>query len=480
MKPLLVFVSSFAYYILLSAKQFTWIFASGDSGDWLAASNMWFVPQPYGSPLYISLGHFLDLFGGDLVIKMTVILSCLPAAITVTLVYLIVKKLATEKAAWFSIAILLGAGIFLTQSTVLEEYAIATMFLVASYYFYLIDKKWLVAVSLGLGTAVHVVVPVVAVLWLLVMRKEWRAWVKVIPVFAVIGFTPYLLIVYLMTTDAPQLLAGGLSWQSINSYLGSTGVFGSLSIIDLPKRTLDFVAVVLMSFGLAVIPFFAIFKRRPWNNNTKLVIAAIFFPVFYYATCLDPTSWTFMTFACPFVAIIAGIEVARITNRKLVMAIASVTILIIFTNTIMLNADRLTKANPMAVEYYNEVQQIPDGSAIVMVRGGFNSMAVFYAISEGKDIIPIFLTNYDWKEDALYTNYADWINKEYNLVGNNTQELAYSALQQGIDTYVISNIYEKWKLAFEVEKTELEHFDKAKGVNTTVEVHTEANKYDTW
>ena len=289
-KPLLIFSGAFAYYCLLSAKQFTWLFASGDSGDWLAASNMWFVPQPYGSPLYITLGHFLNMLGGDLVIKMTVILSCLPSAITVMLVYLIVKKLSTEKAAWIASVVLLGAGIFLTQSTVLEEYAIATMFLVAGYYFYLLDKKLLVAVSLGLGTAIHIVVPIIAGIWLLVMRKEWRSWAKVMPIFIVLGFAPYLLIIYLMTTDAPRFLAGGLSWQALNSYLGSTGVFGSLSIIDLPIRTLSFAAVTLMSFGLATVPFFKIFKRRPWDNNMKLIIAAIFFPTFYYATYLNPTT----------------------------------------------------------------------------------------------------------------------------------------------------------------------------------------------
>ena len=84
--PFIVFAISFIYYSILSSKVYTWLFASGDSGDWLAASNWWIVPQPYGSPLYISLGHFLDLFGGDLVVKMTILLSCLPAAITVMLV----------------------------------------------------------------------------------------------------------------------------------------------------------------------------------------------------------------------------------------------------------------------------------------------------------------------------------------------------------------------------------------------------------
>jgi len=477
LKAIGVFLFSFIFYSLMAAKEYTWLFASGDSGDWLAASNMWLVPQPYGSPLYITLGHFLDMFGGDLVVKMTIILSCLPAAVTVMLVYLIVKHLTGKKnIALIASAVLLGAGIFLTQATVLEQYSLAVMFVVLGYYFYLKDKKWLVALSLGLGSANHILVIPIAALWLLLDRKRWRAWAKVIPLYTVSGLLPYILILWLMTTDAPRLLAGGLSLQAINSYLGSTSVMGSLSIMSLPERLLDFAALIIMGFGLAIIPIRLAFKK-PWAMHIKLLIMAIIFPVWYYLTCRDPTSWTFMAYACPFIAIAAGIGLAKINKTYVLKAVTISAIAIIMLNSIFLNADVLAKANPKAQDYYNEIQSIPDGSAIVIYRGGFEAMAMYYAFSEGKDIIPIFLTDYNYEEDALYQYYLDWIHSEYNLKGNNTQHLTADALAQNIPVYVLTPILKKWTLAFEHNDTSLKYFDLVEGVDLTLVVHTENNKY---
>ena len=475
--PFIIFALSFIYYSLLSAKEYTWLFASGDSGDWLAASNWWIVPQPYGSPLYITLGHFLNLFPGDLVIKMTVMLSCLPAAITVMLVYLIVKHLTTkEHLAIISSVVLLGAGVFLTQATVLEEYSIAVMFVALAYYFYLKDKKQLTALSLGLGSAVHILVIPIALIWLALERKQWRVWAKTLPVYVVSGILPYGLTIYLMTTDAPRLLAGGLSWQAINSYLGSTSVVGSLSIITLPERALDFASLILMSFGLAIIPLWLAF-RKPWAMHTKLLIITIAFPIWYYFTCIDPTSWTFMTYACPFLAIATGIGLSKVDSKKLVMGTAMFAVGLILTNGIFLNASTLSKNNPLAMEYYNEIQAIPDGSVVVIHRGGFEFMALCYVMSEGKDIILIFYTDWNSKNDALYQYYVEWMNNHYKITGKNTQSMVANAFGKNIPVYILAPIPKKWQPVFITESNGLKHFDNVIGVNLAIEVHTEENRF---
>ena len=135
--PLIIFLTAFSYFALLSSKTYTWVFVSEDAADWLACSTMWMVPQPLGSPLYILLGQFLNILPGDLVIKMTMILSCLPSAITVTLVYLIVRHLTNKESIAITSAMVLAASaIFMSQSTILEEYALAVMLLTLGYYFF--------------------------------------------------------------------------------------------------------------------------------------------------------------------------------------------------------------------------------------------------------------------------------------------------------------------------------------------------------
>jgi hypothetical protein len=467
---------------LLSAKEYTWLFASGDSGDWLAASNWWIVPQPYGSPLYIVLGHFLDLFPGDLVIKMTIMLSCLPAAITVTLVYLIVKHLTKkESIAIISSVVLLGAGIFLTQATVLEQYSLAVMFVALAYYFYLKNKKWLVALSLGLGSANHILVIPLALIWLAVERKQWRTWLKSIPIYLMVGILPYSLILWLMTTDSPPLLAGnGLSFGGLNSYLGSTSVFGSLSIYALPERTLDFLALIVMSFGLAIIPIWLAFKR-PWAMPIKILVVTIAFPIWYYLTCLDPTGWTFLAYSCPFIAIGVGAGLTKVKKEYMVKAVVASAVLLIMVNIAFLNAGLLAKEEPKAMEYYNEVWEIPDGSAVVTNRGGFESMALFYAMSEGKDLVPIFFTDWNYENDALYDSYIDWINNHYSIAGSNTQHLVADALRQEIPVYILDPMLKKWQPVFikgdYLKYDGLDYFDVVEGIDLTVIVHTEENRY---
>lgn len=460
--PLLIFLSSFVYYVILSSKQFTWLFASGDSGDWLTASMLNIIPQPYGSPLYIGLGKLLYLLPGDLVIKMTVLLSCLPAALTVMFVYLIVKRLVNQKTAIISSLVLLAAGIFLSQATVLEEYSIAVMFVTGAYYFYLKDNKLLAIIMLGLGTAVHVVVPMLALLWLFFIRKDFRAWAKYLPIYVIIGFIPYLYILYLMSVDTIPFLAGnGLSFQAINSYLGSTKVFGSLPLFNLPERLLHFVTLVLMTFGVALIPLSKAFTK-PLDTHIKILLISIIFPVWYYLTCLDPTAYTFITYACPFVAIGVGIGLGKLDMKHYKLVTAGAVVLIIL-NSVFLNANVLNNQNPKAMTFYNQVTALPEGSAIVIYRGGFESMATWYAYATGKDIKFIFTTDDNSDSDILYQQYIEWVNENYGLEGTNTQELVYSALDK-MDVYVLKPLKPEWEEVFETVEYS-ERFNKVTGVD---------------
>jgi len=403
---------------------------------------------------------------------MTILLSCLPSAITIMLVYLITRRLTgKDRPAIIASAILLASAVFLTQSTILEEYALATMFLTLAYYFYLCNRKALVAVSLGFATAVHIVPAIIALLWLFICRKEWREWVRVIPLYVIFGILPYGLILYLMTTDAPQLLAGGLSLQSLNNYLGSSNVAFSLSIADLPKRLLQFVSICLMSFGLAWLPA-RLALKSPRSMEIKLLIVAVFFPIFYYFTCIDPTTWTFLTFASPFIAVGAGYGLSKIEFGALAKSVVAFTFTLLFINSAMLNANVLAQENPKAVTYYNAVWEIPDGSVVVISRGGFEAMAVFYALSEGKELIPVYLYVRSGK-DTLYDNYLGWMQEEYGLEGYDTQDMTADALDKGYDVYIVDNILSKWTPAFEVEPSGVQFFNLVKGVDTEVEIPVE-------
>ncbi len=468
-----------AYYLFLCCKDYTWIFASGDSGDWLAAANMWLVVQPYGSPLYILLARAISFLPFSLPAAMTILLSVIPSVITVVFVYLITVKISGKKLLGITASVvLLGSAVFLSQSTVVEEYALAVMFVVLAYWFYLKDKKVLTALMLGLGTAVHIVPLAIAGLWMLLHIKQISTWIKPLLVFVASGILPYGLTLYLLAGAGYPFLGGyGLSLAAFKSYISTTGVFGSLTIFQFPDRLVDFIAIILTSFGIAIIPAIAFFKKRPWEMWQKLIFVVIFFSLWYYLTCLDPTSWTFVSYASPFIAITAALGIAKLNKPRLTQMVIVGAIALMLLNSIVFNAAILNKQSPIATDYYNNIMALPDGSALVLNRGGFESMAVMYAISEGKNITPIFFTGYGYKNNASYINYSKWANDTLGLEGFTTQELANSALLQGKEVYIIHDYMDKWNATFITTETNNPEFRKILFINTEVEVHNEDNRF---
>ena len=435
-----VFLVAATYYSILSARSYTWVFASSDSGDWLATSNMWFVPQPYGSPLYILLMRLLGTLPGDTVIWATILLSVLPSAVTVALVYLIVNKLVNRKViATVSALVLLGSAVFLTQSTILEEYALATMLMTLGFWTYLSGQRYRTAICWGLAASVHVFVLGAILFWLII---EWRKYLKplaVITVPIVVAFYGFILL--LMYLDTPRLLAGGLNLYSLKQYLTITGgaILGQLSIFEAPKRLLLTGRLLLMSFGLALAPL-AKCVKKPIAKPIAVMLGIILWTLWYQITCLDPLSWTFLTYASPFIAVLVGVGLSKLGAAHLKYVTVGA-LALIAVNAVFLNANTLTNEKPLATTYYTALQELPDGS-IVLCEPGAYSLGLYYAMSEGKGLIPLVYPYIGHTGDAWgFDDYRSWLNRTYGLsLGDDFDTLTAVAYlkSRGYDVYYAS------------------------------------------
>jgi len=438
--PWLLILVSFAYYSLLSAKGFTWIFVSADSGDWLAASQMWFVPQPLGSPLFILLGHFLNLFPGDLVVKMTILLSCLPAAITVGLVYVIVRAMTARRdIALVSSLVVLGATILLTQATILEEYAITVMLITLAYWLYLREKRILTGLVLGLGTAVHVIVLPIALLWLLVERKQWRAHIKPMGIYLGIVAGFYSIILVLMASGAPPFIAGYLNWESLVVYLTATAgaIVGTGSIFDLPSVTVRAMAMLIVSLGLAIIPI-SYSLSRSIDRKVWIPVATIVFVLWYHITNLDPSTWTFLSLAIPFLAVLTGLGLTKLGTIHM-KAVVTGALVLILANGFLMNASVIAEEHPEAQRTLEVYMDLPEDSALIVLHGHY-SLVAFYAHSLGRDdLVPIM---YGSPEVGLWEDYEGWLAEEFGVEGNTTILWAESLLDQGRNVYLVG---EAWR-----------------------------------
>ena len=432
--PWLIGLVAFAYLATLAVKEYSWVFISSDSGDFLMASTIWAVPQTYGYPLYVLLGHFLNLFPGDLAAKMTVILSALPAAVAVAFIYLVVLKMTSKTAvALISSAVLLGTAVFLTEATVTKGYALIAMFLILAFWSYINDRKYLTMVFLGLGTAVHMVVAAIGLFWLLADRR-WMYWLKAIWVYILIGLVPYVLVPILMYLDTPRFLAGNFSVSNLINYWAGTGrtIIGMLSINEAPKRIWMTIRVIIMSFGLALIPLFQkIYK--PLSRPIAVLLATTMFALWYVITCLDAQTWTYLALAAPSIAILVGIGLAKMQREHLV-AIGASAVILISVNSVFLNANVLNNQNPVGRTYLIELNSLPNGAVVVSEPGPYD-LGLFYDIVKGKNLIPLIYPYLEEWQNFGLKGYGQWLNTKYNVDWTSTLDGVQKSLANNVPVF---------------------------------------------
>lgn len=412
-----IFCCSFAYYYLLSAKEWTWIFVSSDSGSWLASAYTWMVPQPIGSPLYIVLGHLVGLLPGSLASNMTIWLSALPAALTVSLVYLTAYRITRKGSlALLASGLLLSSGVFLSQATILEEYTLPTMFLALAFWFYINDNRWGTALALTAGATVHAIAIMVAVLWIIMQRGDYRKWVR--PSIVAVGITvlSYGLIPVLMAMDTPKLMAGWLSWRGLIGYITDTGgaTIGTISLSDTPMRLVAVGSILLLSYGLSLVPAVIGIKNTTGKMSTRMMLVAIGLTVWLSATSNDPTTWAFLAFSAPFVVLLAVVGLDRLPRGHTVAVLASV-IVLLTANVLFLNAGTLTDERPYARDYYEDLMELPYGAYVATPMGGSYGLGLVKAvIIDRPDIVPLFIGSpkADGTLPPKWAGYLEWLREK--------------------------------------------------------------------
>lgn len=309
-------------------------------------------------------------------------LSIIPSSITIGLIYLAAKKLTGKVSlAMVAALICLGASILTTQSIIIEEYALAAMFFTSAILAYIYGKRYTTIILLGLACAVHSVLWPIVGLFYMVHMKEWRFWVKTLPIFFVFGILPYALPFGLMLIDSlPRWIYHGsvISWQ------GSTSQLGTMSYYDAPKRILQFIGLAFAIFGVALIPASRMLKERK-KPMVAWFILTIAFVWWLFLTANDVTIWTFLIYSIPCLSLLAVMGLMKAKFRYEVFAVSFIAIFFICSNTYLLDAKRLNAANPIASDFYHQVWELPDDSYILLPKGGFYMMGAMYAISQGKD-----------------------------------------------------------------------------------------------
>lgn len=468
--PLIVLLAALLLYGFSFSRELTWIYTSGDAGDWLSLTNWWYVPHSWGKPLVVLWIKFLTLFPGNDIIKLTIGMSVVPGALTIMMTYLTAKRFVPTVQALIGAFIIMISLPFLSQSTVLEQYAITALFITCAFYFHTRENRPLTLLFLGLTTGTHIIGLPITFLWVMTYFSEWRTWLKYSYIYIIAGVLPYGLILYLMAfgTD-PKLLAGSLSWASINSYLGNTTSAVDLALIEAPNRIGQAIQVIALSLGLGLVPF--IRGLLPWSKLSKLAMILIGFVFWFYLTNRFPSVWKWTAMVLPIAGVYVSIGLSKLPKWHSIVVYVSVLVCIVVTGQIF-HTGNLASENPIATKYTQALWDLPDGTVIVTPRGGAYGFGLFYVLSEGKDLIPVSESN-PFPSGTIvgnihnqgYEDYLTWFHENYPIEGNNVFEMTQYALDNGFEVYYAQPPSAIWSRVFEFAPGKTDYLLKIKSVN---------------
>jgi hypothetical protein len=312
-----------------------------------------------------------------------------------------------------------------------EEYALASMFMTLAVWFKLRGNEKLVWLALGLASAVHFLLAVVSFIWLIVDWKEWRRNLRALPIYIVSGILPYSYVLILMAMDTPKMSAGNLSIEGLTQYFqGPAGrITGAISVYEFPLRLKDAGALLLTAFGVGIVPLIVGLKKH--FNHKWLIFSPVAFLFLFYLTSFDRYNWTFLTMCVPVVCITIGWGLSKM-RRSHIAYITVGTVALLMANSCLMNSNMLTNQYPVARETMNDIMALPNGSVVVGIPR-FTSIA-WYCATLGKDVVPLATGYTDNK--SKFDDYIVYLNEEFSLEGNNSFEMIVSAWEDGREVYL--------------------------------------------
>ena len=391
---LLAFGTIFLGLLICCAPNFTWMNTDCDGIHYTYAAKYLVPSHKTSAPLFLLIEWlFLKLPFGTEFWRMS-FMSVIATTIASVFVYLtimlrLVDKGIKERACGIAGAFVFGtSALVISQSTIAESYALVTLFGLAAYYFVLKGKWNWAAIMLGLGLATHHLIGI-PILVLIIAYKELRSWKQIGIMSSFLLF--YLYIPITVAVNNPPNMWGNTTLGSFFNDNASTALMliGGLSIWDFPKRVLDVVGILAVSFGLGLIPLIFGWKVQAgrWLKNTLLWMMIL--PVIYFAVNLAPQTYVYMMPAIGFGAVLIGIGFAKMKYVLQCVVATGIITLALFNISYFDLGKNLDPELSASKYYYEELQKVPDGGILVAQQGWEWAAVYFFNKENNRNIIPV-------------------------------------------------------------------------------------------
>jgi hypothetical protein len=382
----------FAGLLICNNPDMTWINTDSDGAHYILAAKYLTTAHHMSQPLYILIGNlFLRIPLGTDAWRMGLI-SVLATTIACTYIYLSVRQLLKNntKARLYGIVAALvygGSCLVITQSTIVETMPLAVMAGVIAYYYHLKGRYTVASIFCGIGLAVHPFLGFIvwAVLW--VGSKQIRS--KKNTIITILFFLFYLYIPIVKAVNPGATIMWGNDTAE-GFFAGTYGMVsmlvGGLSIYDLPKRILDTMGIVGISFTIGMIPLVWYFIKR--HTYKDKLFWLILIPIGFFMINLSAETFVYMIVSVAFGAIAIGVGLSKL-HINWSYATGAILLIVMVVNFNMYDIGRTLDPNLSAHKFYTEeLPKIKDGE--IYMGGGWTWAIVYlYNHENGTNIIPV-------------------------------------------------------------------------------------------
>lgn len=365
MKKYIIGLFSFGYFIMLAAPNMTWMNTDCDGTIYLRSAKYFVLSHSTGAPLNNLINWvFVRIPLGSEFWRLAMV-SVIASSLTAVLLYLIARKYVRDWRVYLPSAIWLGSGLVVSQSTVVETYALVTLTCTLAYYLHLSGHHKLKYLACALGLGIHHLIGLVLIPLIV---SDWMNRQSLKP--ALLSLTGVIFYVYIiLANNPPYVWIGGETLRDYFTYFtNATGLVGGLAVLppnDLIIRLGDFALVFFGGFAVAIIPI-TYGLIREVKTRGYLLPALFLLPLVYYLTDFAPQTYVYLMPTFAFGAILAvrhGFPMKYATK----LALATACVLIVF-NAQVYDIGRTLDPKLTELQFYNQLSEVDD-DALIFGRG---------------------------------------------------------------------------------------------------------------
>jgi len=404
-KEIIFFCTIAAYYLYGLSPDMTWMSVGADQLSYVVAAKYGAPAGLSGNPLYILLGSLILHLPGN-PFWVVGLLSALPAVGTCIVIYLIVRRPTTSKAAPY-IASLVFASSFVvwSESVIVETYSITVLVMSLIIYFCFTKRYYWMGGMMLLAMGLHplsifAAIPCLIYAWW-VEGKDFNLAGKIVGI-ALIG-----LLFRFRDVFSVQVTENTFYGQNpLQNILYSAGGYLGLSVIPIqPTLQRVWEDFVVLGSSLWTIPFVAVAlltKRKEYILLGTIGFLGFLFPF----SSIYPQWIKYMIIPTLPIAILAGFgfDKVRSYTRGLVTIALVVCLVFMGLNVLTYSPGKTIDTQPTtARQFYNSLDELPNNTVIVGHTWGHPDLVIYYYCVENKDRISYI--NYNLVANPMSSRY---------------------------------------------------------------------------